>query len=660
MGFLDAVVSAADVLITAAIILLEAWLLVHAARRVLGVPVGWFRSLAISAIVVVSLVAVSEQVILAVPGMRDSENAVATLLIQAVIALWAFAISAAVLVGLEVLWPSGSLPTLRWWVFGWRRRLREARRSAEISAIAARHGLTASLRGITRPGQQASSARALRNALQDAGPTFVKLGQMLSTRADLLPPPYIRELSQLTNRARPIPWSVARATIESELGVPISDAFAEVEEAPLASASLSQVHAGSFADGRAVVAKVQRPGAHEQVALDLALMRRLAARLEGSSAWARSLGVIELVRGFAASLDEELDYATEVDNMEALRKSCDHRGIRIPIVEESLTTTRLLVMERLSGTPLAQAADMLEGMEPEARRATAQRLLAAILAQVLDDGVFHADLHPGNIVLWPDGTTGLLDFGSVGRIDAASRRSLATLLWAIDVDDPALATDCLLDLLDRPEFLDDRELQRDVGRLLTRYRGGVGQGGSSALFGELFTMIIRHGLRVPPPIAAAFRSLAALEGTLGLLDPSLDLVDSARTVAREVVGDISPESLRDELGTRLLRLVPILERLPRRLDRISDDLAEGRFQVRIRPFADPADRRFLTGVVQQLVLAILSGAAVLGGIMLSTGGGGGDLLPGISVFQVIGYLLAFAGFVLALRAVALIFRPPSD
>lgn len=167
------------------------------------------------------------------------------------------------------------------------------------------------------------------------------------------------------------------------------------------------------------------------------------------------------------------------------------------------------------------------------------------------------------------------------------------LLWAIDADDPAAATDALLELLDRPDMLDERALQRSIGVLMTRFRGGLGSGGSMAVFSELLGLVVDHGFRVPPQIAAALRSLGALEGTLKLIDPSLDLVAAARTVGRASVGDITPERVKSEFTKRALHLLPLMEQLPRRINKISADLENGQLTAHIRVASHPDDRSFL-------------------------------------------------------------------
>ncbi len=630
------------------------WLVAQTVRRVLGVRVGWPRTIAVCGIAILVLVGVMGDVITSQP--REGAVGAGTLAHLGVLVLWAFAASAAVLLMAEIVVPTGAIPPVRAWLLGWRRRTARARRYHQITMIAARHGLGAPLRGLRPARRDDELAASLRRALQEGGVTFVKLGQMLSTRSDLLPEPFVRELSHLTNRAEPEPWDV-RAVVADELGRPIQEVFSSVETEPLASASVAQVHAATLADGRPVVVKVQRPGAIAQVAADLDLLDQVTRSLDRNAGWARAIGLNDLARGFAASLTEELDYRVEVDNMAAVRASLAARGVRVPWVADAFCSSRLIVMERFDGTPVAQASNLIAGLDAGVRTAAAQRLLDAVLGQIVGDGVFHADLHAGNVVIWPDGSVGLLDFGSVGRLDAVSRRTLGMLLWAIDADDPVSATDALLELLDRPDGLDERALQREIGTLMTRVRGGLGSGGSLKVFGDLLSLVVRHGFRVPPAIAAALRSLGALEGTLRLIDPHLDLVAAAREAGRDVLGDLSAERVRAELTQRALHLLPLLDHLPRRVAKITEDLERGRLTTHVRVLSDPDDRGFLLGLAQQVVAAVLAAAAVLGGILLATAPGGVQLGSGVGLYPVLGSLLAFAGFVLALRCVALVFGP---
>ncbi|MGA4508253.1 ABC1 kinase family protein [Propionibacteriaceae bacterium G1746] len=654
--FLSGAGSLLTALLSLAALALQTWLLGAAVRRVLGVRTGMVRTLVVTLIGLLVLQGIttwagrSEHFIALA---RDSPGQVAALAL--VVVLWTFAAAAAALVGLEILVPTGSLPAPQHLFLGWGRRWQQARRNTTIAAIAARHGLSSQLRGFGRGrSNHDETARALRNALNEAGVTFVKLGQMLSTRSDLLPEPYIRELSTLQNRATPIPWSQVATVITESLGRTPDEAFATVEPNQIASASLGQVHRATLHDGTDVVVKVQRPGAAEQVATDLATLQSLAGQLQAATRWAQRMDLVSLVNGFATSLREELNYTVEAANTRAIAAGvANHPRVTVPRIESDLSTDRVLVMQRLDGTPLSQSAELVESIAPETRRAMASDLLGAVLDQVFRTGTFHADLHAGNLMVWPDGRVGLLDFGSVGRLDAASRQQLVQLLLAIDRDDPTAAMDVLMLLLDPPERVDERALRRDLGGLITQVRAG---GGSMEVFGSLMGIVVRHGFRIPPMLAAALRALGALEGTLGLLDPRLDLVADAREFGSSMVGDMTPETLKHEVTTRLAQMLPLLERMPRSLARITEDLENGSFQAHVRFISHPDDRRYVTGLVQQVTGAMLAAAAVLGGILLVTTTSGPAFLPGVSLMALFGYLLTFAGFVLALRVVVQMFH----
>lgn len=645
---------AAGTLVATVLTALFCWFLVVLVRRLLGIRVGWFRAVVVALVIGGSTAPFLQWLLQSGWLGAPSASAPGMMLLALVVVLWAFALGSLVLVVAEVAVPSGSLPPARRLVTGWRSRWRRWRRYAQVLAIASRHGLGTQLRGLggNRGSAPERTARALARALDDAGVTFVKLGQMLSTRADLLPEAYVSELSRLQVRAQPEPWSAIEAMLDTELGRPWQQVFTEIDPEPLASASVAQVHAARLPDGSQVVVKVQRPTALRSVQVDSQILLRLARTLDRNARWARRLGVRGLVAGFTDSLAEELDYRVEMDNLAALAESSARHGVRLPELHAAPSTARLLVLERFDGQPLSRR-DGLDELPEDHRRAAAQTLLTTVFEQVLVAGVFHADLHPGNVFWWPDGSVGLLDFGSVGRLDAATRRNLGLLLWAVDNDDPVFATDTLLEMLDRPADLDERALQRGIGQLIVRAR--TSRGRPADLFPDLLGLVMRHGLQVPPQLAAALRCLGALEGTLRLLDPDLDLLAVARESGRGLLAEPSPQRLKEELTDRGVRLLPLLDQLPRRISKVTEDLERGRTTINLRLLADPDDRRFLTGLVQQLVVAVLAAAAVLGGILLITSGTGPQLLPGFGWLDLLGYLLAFAGFVLALRSVAQVY-----
>jgi ubiquinone biosynthesis protein len=276
------------------------------------------------------------------------------------------------------------------------------------------------------------------------------------------------------------------------------------------------------------------------------------------------------------------------------------------------------------------------------------------------DGIFHADPHPGNVLLLADGQLGLLDFGSVGRIDAGLRAALQRLLLAVDRGDPAALRDALLEVLQRPEELDERALERALGRFMARHVG-AGIPPDVRMFTDLFRIVAEHGLSVPPEIAGAFRALATIEGTLTQLAPGFDILIQARRFTTAYLAEqLSPAALRKSATDELISLVPMLRRLPRRLDRITGSLEHGRLGLNIRLLADQSDRRYLTGLVHQLVLTFLAATLGVMSVLMLGLHGGPRVTHAITLYAFIGYcLLVFAG-VLALRVLVVVFRPDAD
>lgn len=673
--------SALGALVGLVILVAMAWLIATTVRRVLGVPVGWFRSLLVAFIMVLSTQVVMDAVIHQITGSAGVLSDVsipATLVLIIIALLWIFGLGTALLMVLEMVLPTGTLPNPFLWVAGMRKTWSRNRRYRQVVATFIRHGLGANLRGFGRrgeagepgePGGRAggSTATALRRALEDSGITFVKLGQNLSARSDLLPASFVRELSHLQSDVAAEPWDSIRHALATSLGCDPLDVFDSVETTPLAAASVAQVHRARLQDGTEVVLKVQRPGAVEEVMRDSDIVVRICRWLQNNTTWGRSLRILELGRGFTQSLEEELDYTVEAANMQDMAAAVTDQNITVPTVYPEFSSTRLLVMDFLPGTSVGRAQPQLQALSPAVRRRLAQDLTNSVMRQIMDDGIFHADLHPGNVMLLggrPDGDDGarlgLLDFGAVGRLDPRSQQQLVMIFAAIDRNDTRLLSDSLIELLGRPEDLDERRLEREVGELLVRYRGGMRGGSASRLFGSLMGLILGHRFEVPKAVAAALRSLGGMEGTLGLIDPDLELVNAAREIGADLLKHrFSPGSLKESATTALLEALPIVSQLPRRVNRIADDLQGGRISINMRLLAHDNDRRYVTWLFQQVVVSILAGFCVLGGIVLLVFGEGGPAMTSyMSWYTAMGYIVLFAGFVLSLRTVALVMQWP--
>ena len=573
-------------------------------------------------------------------------------------------VAIAVLVGMiflvisEALVPSGSLPGPLYALRGARRLARRARRYSQITRILVRHGLIPYLRGgrrselATREGR-ARLARSLRLALEEGGVTFVKLGQVLSTRRDLLPAEFISELGRLQDDAPKVPWPDIRKVLEGSLGGPVTEKFASFGQEPIAAASIAQVHTATLPSGDQVVVKVRRPDVTGVVGSDLDIVQRLAARLQRHTRWGRSVGAVDLAQGFAAALREELDLRIEAQNMTAVAAAAREENVRVPAAYQPYCGERVLVMQYLDGRPLLTAAPDLPA---ESRGVLARDLLDSLLRQVMLDGIFHADPHPGNILLLGDGHLGLLDWGSVGRIDAGLRGALQRLLLALDRADPVMLNDALLDVVVRPEQLDEPRLERALGRFLARYFA-AGSTPDVAMFTELFRIVADYGLAVPPEIAAVFRALATMEGTLTHLAPGFDIVAEARRFGdQQLAVQLSPEAIRTTATADMAMLVPMLRRLPRRIDRIGGALEDGRLTVSVRLLADPSDRRYLTGLVHRVLLAFLAAAAGIMAVLMIGLHGGPALSDTVSLYSFFGYCLLVIAAILAVRVLVQVFR----
>ncbi len=629
-------------------------------RRLLGVRMGVVRTLLV-AVLALWMSGVLMRAMLPRPELADPLTALLYVLLSA---SCASLLAMVVLVVAEVLVPEGSLPgPVELWR-GWRGRLARTRRYLQILRIAMRHGLGRFLRGQRHSGVDSSAsrrelARSVRRALDEGGVTFVKLGQQLSTRRDLLPPEFVDELSRLQDDAAPVAWPEVSGVLSDELGPRVDTAFCTVDAEPLAAASVAQVHTARLADGSDVVVKVQRPGVAQVVERDLDILRRLARTLEGRTDWGRSLGLQELAAGFAEALREELDFTIERDNMRAFAASLDGAPkptVCAPQPVGDLCTARVLVMERLTGTPLGSGDRALAGLACETRQEMAAALLDTMLDQVLVHGMFHVDIHPGNVLVDDVGTLGLLDFGSVGRLDGTTRLAVGRLMAALGRADSLAACDALLELVDRPEQIDERRLERAVGALLVRH-AAPGTTGGAAAFAALFRVVTSHRLGIPPSVAAVFRAFAVLEGTLTVLDPHFDLVTQARETGRTRMAEaMRPDQLRRSVEEELASLLPTLRRLPRRVDRVADAVEHGRLTVNVRLFADARDRRLVTGLLQQVLLTGLGAAAALTAVLLLGTPGGPRVTGSVELFALLGYGLLIVSAVLVLRVLVVILR----
>ena len=654
VAFAVAVLAASTALVAAL-----AW----ASRRLLGLPVGALRALIAGLLGFATAEILGRSLRAAQPGHLAAFITVA-LGVPLIVAM-------IFLVAAEALVPSGTGPQPVEMIRGARRALARSRRYSQISRIAVRHGLGPYLHGRPlRPadaaGGRAALALSLRRALEEGGVTFTKLGQLLSTRRDLLPEEFISELARLQDRAEPARWEQVKEVLAQSLGVPTGQVFADLQPEPAAAASIAQVHKAWLrgdAQGAEVAVKVQRPGIRATVEQDLDILLRMAVRLEDRARWARAVGAAGVARGFATAMREELDFRIEARNMAAVAATwaAQQRAVGgnvlvvLPAVHEQLCTEHVLVIEWLDGVSLRAAGQLIDDRGLD-RAELARALLRSMVYQITEGGVFHADPHPGNVLLLTDGRLALIDFGSVGRLDAQQRAALQNLLLALGRADPAALRDALLDLLTHTDDIDEQQLERALGQFMARHLTG-GTAATAEMFTDLFRLASRFELAIPPEIATVLRALATLEGTLTLLTPGIDIAEEARAyAAAHVAAQLSPRGMPKSAADELIALLPVLRRLPRRLDRITGAMEQGRLSLNVRLFADERDRRVVTGLTHQVLLAFLGAASGIVAALMLGAPGGPMITPTVSLYQVIAYNLLIVAAILVLRVLFIIFR----
>ena len=636
-----------------------------ATRSLLGTTVGWLRTTIVAVVVFVgcwpfAYFTATQANVISEQGDLKAPVLVVVLFVALAFG-WVFAFGMALLVATEALWPTTAANPIDAVRAALHRR-RRTKRYLQILTLLSRHGIGWIVHerpGAPRePGTGGRAPDALVSAINDAGVTFVKLGQLLSTRRDLLPHSYMTALSSLQSQATTLPWPAIRTVIEAEIGGPLDTVFASVDEQPLAAASVAQVHAGTLLDGTRVVLKVQRPAAAAQVSADIDIILRLAERIENQTSWGRDFGVVTLAEGFARSLRNELDYRIEFASTQRIASvvasSAAAEVLVVPRVYAEASTRRLLTMDLIDGVPLNAAAARLDDLWPEERRALAAALLDAVLEQVIVTGIFHGDLHPGNLMLRDDGTLGMIDFGNVGVLERSMREGLVTLLLAAANDDDVATTDALLLVVEAPPDADIKGLQRDLGRMLTLARHSAE--GEGSIFAAMLDTVREHHLAIPSTLGLALRSLTTLERCLAILDPTFDMVGTAfDRVPHFLRRLVTPKLFLGSAQAQAAVLRTTVRRLPRRLETISSALEKGTISLRIRAFSEPEDRSWLGSVVVETVGALIAIAAVSLGVVLVVSDTGPDLVSGVRLYAFLGSTIGLVGFVLIIRALRQLF-----
>ena len=441
-------------------------------------------------------------------------------------------------------------------------------RAVKIATVMAKHGVQELL---SKPAPSDIAARRqqakrLRAALEELGPTFSKLGQVLSTRPDLLPAEYIEELAMLQSHVPPMSEGEVVRVAEQELRVPWEDVFESIDPKPLAAGTIAQVHRATLETGDRVVVKIQRPTARAEIEQDLALLEVFAEKVGKRPALNQVVNMEAVFKHLSTSLQRELDFRQEIENIGRMQMVlADYDQLAVPSVYQELSTGRLLVMEEIQGVKIAQASDGPERVE------AARQLLESFYKQIIVEGFFHADPHPGNLMWWKD-CIYLLDFGMVGAVDANVREHLLLLLMALWKEDTVFLSDVILMMagsLDRSD-LDVPQFQSDIGEMISKYRtAALADMQIGPLLQEMSAIGVRHGVPLPASLTLAAKALAQVQLATAQLDPKLDPYDVAgkflmRSMLKRLGATLDPRALvyqSQKLKVRAERVVEAIEHL---------------------------------------------------------------------------------------------------
>lgn len=502
--------------------------------------------------------------------------------------------------------------------------------------------LRGGIRRYARPGRHYTRPEHVRMAFEELGATFIKLGQILSTRADILPPEYIAELTKLQDQAPPVDSTLIKETIVGELGCPIEKIFATFDAEPVAAASIGQAHAATLHNGAEVIVKVRRPGIVEQIEEDLEIIQNLA--ITASRRWelASNYDLPGLAQEFAQTLRAELDYVREGRNAERFAVNlANNPFIHIPYVYWETTTESVLTLERVRGIKINDLAALdAAGID---RSRLADRAARLILKMILEDGFYHADPHPGNFFIEPCGSIGLVDYGMVGIVDDRTQEQLVEIFLAITSQDSERFVDIMLKLGFTRRRVNRAQMGRDLEHLMAKYYGKpFGEIDIGPLLTEALMIVQRHHLQLPSNLALLFKTLLMDEALGTMLDPTFNMASILAPYSKLLVRRLySPGYWWRNLSQASMDAARLGVELPQQLRRLMNDLERGNIEVGVNPDSLAPIINDIKQLVHRVVLGIIAAAFIIG---LST------LLPvfrpiigiwWISVFLVIGFLFAF-------------------
>jgi len=493
-------------------------------------------------------------------------------------------------------------------------------RYTEFARFAARYrrvGFVANVDAFdVHPQVNAGEAEAFARDLEALGPTFIKLGQLLSTRADLLPPEYLAALARLQDNVDPFPYEQVEQILCDEIGVRLSKAFERFDTSPIAAASLGQVHRAVLRGGRDVAVKVQRPGVRERVIKDLDALDSVAALFDRFQV-TRNVDATRLLDEFRRAILAELDYREEARNMVMLAHQLrDYERFVVPLPIDDFTTARVLTMDYIHGTKITSVS-RVEWTEVDGKT-LAEDLFRAYLQQIMADGVFHADPHPGNVLLTPDHRIALIDVGMVGRLSASAQEQLFKLLLALSEGRGDDAASVVIALGEKRDDFDEGQVRRAISEMVSRHeRASIKDVNVGRVVLEMARCGSQHGLKMAPELALLGKTLLNLDEIGRLLDADFDVNASMRRNAtmlmrRQMFKSMTPANM----FSSALEVREFAERLPARVNRILDALAGNDLRLKMEVIDHGSIIDGLQKVANRIALGLVLAALIIGAAML--------------------------------------------
>jgi ubiquinone biosynthesis protein len=420
----------------------------------------------------------------------------------------------------------------------------------------------------------------VRKMLEELGPTYVKIGQVLSMRPDLIPPEYVKEFSNLYDKAAPIPFEKIKKRVESELGKPLEEVYKSFTETPIASASMGQVHKAELLDGTKVVVKVQRPGIREIIDTDIDIVYFFANLAEKNIKSMRTFRPIEVVHELETMLHNEINYLFEAKNAERIYMNFTKvPWVKIPKIFPDYSTKRILTMELIEGKRLTKKGFSAKGID---NKKIATLIARAMVKQLFQDGFFQADPSPGNIFVIDNDTISFVDFGAMGKVSQGRRKLLMDMLVGIATNDVDSVVSSLLEMSDIEGEIDKKALKRDVAGLLDYYHEEKPTVYDMQIADNIVELSRKYDIRLPADFTLLERALFETESTCRLLDPDFDLFKAAAPIIREITMEkLGPKEQIQDLIRTLRKYQKLFKYLPSRIDKLLTKLESGEFTVKM-------------------------------------------------------------------------------